>query len=231
MIAYDLHIHSALSPCAQDEMTPNNIINMSLIKELDVIALTDHNTMLQCRTCAQCAQGRIQFIYGVEIESKEGVHLLGYFRDDSSLDFMQKWLDDHRSKIPHRADYFGNQLLMNEQDEVIGTVDELLIVSCDASIDEISAVIHSAHGLCVIAHALDRASSMITQLGFIPFEFDYDAIEVHSNEQIEMILSSHPWLKNPVFFISSDAHQLIDISEPEHFIEEKVWDELWRKRL
>ncbi|MDO5479206.1 MAG: histidinol-phosphatase, partial [Clostridia bacterium] len=25
---YDLHIHSALSPCGDNDMTPNNIVNM-----------------------------------------------------------------------------------------------------------------------------------------------------------------------------------------------------------
>ena len=42
---YDLHIHSCLSPCADDSMTPHNICNMAKIKGLDLIAVTDHNSM------------------------------------------------------------------------------------------------------------------------------------------------------------------------------------------
>ena len=47
-LSYDLHIHSCLSPCGDDDMTPANIVGMAALKNLDVIAVTDHNA---CRNC------------------------------------------------------------------------------------------------------------------------------------------------------------------------------------
>jgi len=38
---YDLHLHSCLSPCGDDESTPGNIVGMAVVKGLQVIALTD----------------------------------------------------------------------------------------------------------------------------------------------------------------------------------------------
>ena len=81
MISYDLHIHSCLSPCADNDMTPNNIVNMALIKGLELIAITDHNTTLNAKVGAIVAQDKIRYLYGVEIESCEAVHLLAYFKD------------------------------------------------------------------------------------------------------------------------------------------------------
>ena len=43
-IAVDLHMHSCLSPCGDELMTPNNIVNMAKLKGLDAIAVCDHNT-------------------------------------------------------------------------------------------------------------------------------------------------------------------------------------------
>ena len=46
MLYYDFHIHSALSPCGDADMTPNNIVGMASIKGLDAIAVSDHNTVI-----------------------------------------------------------------------------------------------------------------------------------------------------------------------------------------
>ena len=48
----DLHLHSCLSPCGDEDMTPNNIVNMAKLKGLSCIALTDHNTARNCRATA-----------------------------------------------------------------------------------------------------------------------------------------------------------------------------------
>ena len=92
---YDLHIHSALSPCSDDNMTLNNIVNMAFIKGLDIIAITDHNSVRQLDKLPIVAKGKVQFIYGVEIQSREEVHVLAYFLPDAPLEPIQKFLDDY----------------------------------------------------------------------------------------------------------------------------------------
>lgn len=92
---YDLHIHSCLSPCSDDDMTIRNIIHMAMIKSLDVIAICDHNTTKQLKFAKKYAQGNIDLVYGVEVQTKDGVHILAYFTKDDQIDAFQSYLDQH----------------------------------------------------------------------------------------------------------------------------------------
>ncbi|MFR6100433.1 MAG: PHP domain-containing protein [Longibaculum sp.] len=111
---YDLHIHSALSPCSDDDMTLNNIVNMACLKELDLIAITDHNSVKQLYHLADVAQDKIRFIYGVEIQSREEIHVLAYFLDKQLLDTFQAFLDCYLIEEPNDEYYFGHQYIFNE---------------------------------------------------------------------------------------------------------------------
>ncbi len=227
---YDFHIHSCLSPCAEDEMTPNNICNMALIKGLDIIAVTDHNSTRQLRSLSKAAEETgIKLLYGTELESSEEVHVLGIFPDLEAAEAFQPWIDERMPGIPNRPDFFGNQLMMDEEDRETGREDRLLIVSLDASLQECVDAIHSHGGRAILAHVLDRANSVTQQLGFIPMDLPYDGLEIKSPDQIQRILKTHPWIKadSTHWFIDSDAHRLVDISEPENIITHNEINELW----
>ena len=56
---YDLHLHSCLSPCGSDDMTPADLAAMCALAGLDVVALTDHNTAGNCAAFCRAAQ-RVQ---------------------------------------------------------------------------------------------------------------------------------------------------------------------------
>jgi predicted metal-dependent phosphoesterase TrpH len=117
---YDLHIHSCLSPCADDDMTPNNICNMAYIKGLDVIAITDHNSCLNLPAFDVCAKNvGIKLIYGCELQTIEEVHVLGLFQTLDQAMSMQEWIDQKLKKQEFDPAYFGNELQMNEKDEVV----------------------------------------------------------------------------------------------------------------
>lgn len=69
---YDLHIHSCLSPCGDDEMTPANIAGMAAVKGLDMIAVTDHNSCKNCPAVLRAAKEYgILAIAGMEINTSE----------------------------------------------------------------------------------------------------------------------------------------------------------------
>ena len=71
---YDLHIHSVLSACADDLMTPNNIFNMANLKGLDIISVTDHNSLKQLQICQEISESYdMLFIPGVEITCSPGL--------------------------------------------------------------------------------------------------------------------------------------------------------------
>ena len=120
-------------------------------------------------------------------------------------------------------------LLMNGQDEVIGIEDNLLLVSLDATLEETVDAIHAYGGKVILAHVLDRQNSVTTQLGFIPMGLAYDGLEVKSEEQKLRVLETHPWIKeeDTYWFIDSDAHRLIDMSEADNFMRDSVFRKLW----
>lgn len=227
---YDLHMHSCLSPCAEDEMTPNNICNMALLKGLEIIAVTDHNSTRQLPAVDEAAKNcGIRLLYGTEIQTSEEVHVLGIFpKLEQSQDF-QNWIDARMPDIKNDPSFFGNQLIMNGMDEVIGTEERLLLVSLNASLEETVDAIHEYGGKVILAHVLDRANSVTTQLGFIPMGLPYDGLEIKSEEQKFRVLEKHPWIheEDTVWFVDSDAHRLIDMSEADHFMRNSVFRNLW----
>ncbi|MBQ2688588.1 MAG: PHP domain-containing protein [Solobacterium sp.] len=213
---YDLHMHSCLSPCAEDEMTPNNICNMALIKGLEVIAVTDHNSFRQLPAVDEAARkAGIRLIYGAELESSEEVHMLSFFPTLEHTIAFQKWVDDHMPVIRNREDFFGHEWILNGDDEYTETEERLLLVSLDASLAECADAVHEYGGKCVLAHVLDRKNSVTQQLGFIPPDLAYDGLEIKSPDQKERVLKMHPWIKEDsvIWLCDSDAHRLIDISE------------------
>ncbi len=225
---YDLHIHSALSACADDDMTPNNIVNMAIIKGLDIIAVCDHNSCLQQIALEKVAQGKpIQLIYGVEVNSQEEVHILCYFRKLSEIMMFEEWLKKHRPPIANRPQFFGNQLLYDENDQCIGQEEICLSLAISASVKEIILQARKNNGRCVYAHAVGKSHGIIRQLGMIPNDCPIDGIEITDSKHREMFASE----ENYLFLFNSDAHQLCDISEPVHQLTEIQWQHFWEGSL
>ena len=109
----DLHMHSCLSPCADDDMTPANICGMAYIKGLQAIALTDHNTGRNLPYMKEAAdQYGLIFMPGMEITTREEVHLLGYFRDVDTAVRVGEFFSSHLPPMKNRPDYFGHQYVM-----------------------------------------------------------------------------------------------------------------------
>lgn len=230
---YDLHIHSGLSPCANDDMSPNNIAGMAMLKGLQLIAVTDHNSLKQQRVMAAAAkQYGLSYVYGVEVQTLEEVHVLAYFKQINDAEQFQDWLAQRLLPIKNDVQYFGHQYLFDLEDQVIGNEEVLLLQSVMADIDETMMAIHEHHGLAVLAHVLDRSNSITTQLGFIPETLQFDGIEIKHPTDYQRVMAMHPWISSQVFWLcDSDAHQLVDISEAEHAVDLGVLEAVWRKYL
>ena len=227
---YDLHIHSALSPCAENEMTPNNICNMAIIKGLELIAVTDHNSVKQLPAFSVCAERLgIKALYGAELQTAEEVHILGLFKNVDDALKLQPWIDEHMPSIPNKTDFFGDEWICNEEDEFIEQEERLLLVSLTATLEETIDKIHALGGRAILAHVLDRENSVTNQLGFIPDGLKYDGLEIKSLEEIPRVLKNNPWIKEEEtnWFIDSDAHRLIDMAEPEHYMTSSTFNRLW----
>src|SRR6056297_106288 len=133
---YDVHIHSCLSPCSDNDMTPNNIVNMSLLKELDIIAITDHNTLKNCEVAMAIAQDKnILVIPGVEVQTIEEVHMVCLFRRIEDALAVDKILQEKLIKVKNKPEKFGQQYVMDANDQIIESIENLLIVSVEVTIN------------------------------------------------------------------------------------------------
>lgn len=233
---YDLHIHSALSPCSDDTMTIHNIFNMAYIKGLQLIAITDHNSLKQQAYLDQIVQnkilkGHIDFLHGVELQSLEEIHVLAYFQRGTPLKPIQQWIDQHLIQVPHQPDYYGNQYIFNEMDEIIDQEDRLLLSSLDLNIYKVVEAIHQFQGVAVLAHVLAKRYGIYEIYHDIPADLQYDALEVTCLKEYRDLKKICPHIDDEFIFINSDAHQLEDIQEPFYEIDEEQLQRLWRKAL
>ena len=213
---YDFHIHSALSPCGDNDMTPNNLINMSIIKSLDAVALTDHNACENVRAAAAVAGDKIIFIPGMEVETSEEVHIVTLFPTADAAEEMQRILVDSSPYIPNRPEIFGNQYIMDENDEICGEIDRMLVTASGLDIYTVVAAAKDLGGIAYPAH-IDRESySVLSNLGFIPPDLDISAVEITEKSRAAL---EGEYSNRYNIITSSDAHYLWDISERNHYIE------------
>ncbi len=216
---YDLHIHSALSPCGSDDMTPNNIVNMCVLKGLDIIAVTDHNSARNVEAIANLGERKgLLVVPGMEVQTKEEVHVLCYFHTlDHCYDFQAKW-EESLPKVKNRPEYFGNQLVMDEDDELVSEYPYLLLTSSSFGVEDLFRLMKH-RGIAVFAH-VDRSSfSVLSNLGFIPEMDGVNALEISNAVNPEQFLMKHPALANYCILQSSDAHYLGDIMERVNYVD------------
>ncbi|MEA4999795.1 MAG: PHP domain-containing protein [Candidatus Limiplasma sp.] len=210
MLAYcDLHIHSCLSPCANDDMTPWNIVGMAKVKGLDVIALTDHNAAdnLPQAMLAGQAYG-VSILPGMELTSREDVHLLAYFPDLAAAMDFGKRVYEHLPAIANDRKLFGNQLIIGDGDATTGQVEKLLFTATDWSADELAALVLAQGGVCVPAHINRGGNGMLSALGWMPPLPQFPVVEVY-----RAIPCAPDALRGRLVLHSSDAHRLEDIAE------------------
>ncbi len=137
-LTYDLHIHSCLSPCGDHDMTPGNIVGMSMLKGLDVIAVTDHNSCGNCEAAMKHGNDYgITVIPGMELTTREEVHVVCLFPDLSNAMAWDEFVYGQLMDIKNDEEVFGTQLLYNTEDEIIGKKDKLLINATNISFDHV----------------------------------------------------------------------------------------------
>ncbi|NLY43201.1 MAG: PHP domain-containing protein [Clostridiaceae bacterium] len=216
----DLHIHSALSPCGDEDMTPNNIVNMAALKGLDFIAVTDHNAVGNTQAIMECAQDKgIIAVPGMEVQTSEEVHVLCLFPDLESAVEIENLVQRHLPAFKNRPDIFGPQVLYNSKDEVIGYEDKLLVTATALPIHRIKYEVEKVGGVAIPAHIDKNSFSIISNLGFIPDELGFTAVEVSKRVDKKEYARQNPGIEKYRILCNSDAHYLWDISEPDEFVE------------
>ena len=201
----DLHIHTCLSPCGDLDASPNAVVRKAIEAGLDVIAVCDHNSALNCRTAvtAGACEG-IAVIAGIEVATIEEAHVLALFPElEDAEEFSRRLYELLPSGTPGRfASSHIDQVYVDTEDVILGEVDKLLVSGADISIEDVLEYVHGKNGLVIPSH-IDRPSfSIPSQLGFFP-DLGFDAVEIALAANMGMI-SGLP--RTYPVIASSDAH-------------------------
>lgn len=218
--ACDLHMHSCLSPCGDDAMTPNSIAGMAKLNGLQIVALTDHNTCGNDEAFfAACARYEIIPVAGMELTTSEDVHLLCLFRTLSEALAFSAEVDEQRIKIKNRPEIFGHQSRMDDEDEPAGEEEYLLINATSLSLEDAAALVRRHRGAAIPAHIDREANGLLAVLGDLPEEPEFPAVELRDESRFTELARTFPVLAGKRVIVSSDAHRLEDIADPGFAIE------------
>ena len=231
---YDLHIHSCLSPCGDDDNTPNNIAGMASLCGLDIVALTDHNSCKNCPAFFGAAKryGIIP-IAGMELTTSEDIHVVCLFEKLSDAMAFDSFVEKRRFLIKNRPDIFGHQTVLDENDTFLLEEEYLLTNATDISIEAVSEHVKAYGGVCYPAHIDRDANGLIAILGTLPTDGSFNFYELHDREKVSEYADRYG-IEAKHFIISSDAHYLTDIKDGENYFEldsESCCDDLIRSKL
>lgn len=223
---YDLHIHSILSPDADDLMTPNNILNMAMLKELDFISITDHNSSLQLPVIEQIASSYdFVVIPGIEVTVLEGFDVLCYFKTFEAATTLSTSLSKYLT------DDFGP---WTSDHQVITDIYDMSCDTCCKSLthtlmpyNQLVKEVQKLNGIIVLAHIKRTSKSACNKHKLTNLIFDGIEIQKYNKE---VFLEQNPNYRKYKILTSSDAHSLLEIAEKEQFIdlEEKSIDAFFK---
>ena len=217
---YDFHMHSCLSPCGDNEMTPFNLVNTAKIFGFDIIALTDHNSCRNCRAAMEAAKAAgITVVPGMELCTSEEIHVVCLFPTIESAERFSDFVHANIPPVKNRVEIFGDQLVMDSTDNVVGTEELLLNTASYFSIDEVPDLVKEYGGVCFPAHIDRHSYSILSALGDFSETLDVRAFELTMQADEDYYRNTYPATQGKILFRDSDAHYLENILLPEHTID------------
>lgn len=209
---FDLHLHSALSACAENTMSPRQIVARALDSRLDMIAVTDHNASAHAPLMARLGEeSGLVVVPGMEVTTREEVHVLALFADLAGLRAFQETVDGALPEAQNDAEHFGLQLVYDEHDEVVDVDERLRQIGTSLGIDALTERIRACGGVAIPAHVFRGRNSLTSQLGFINPDGGYDAVEVSVRTWRQQGLRLGQRVAGFPVIVGSDAHFVEDI--------------------
>ena len=209
--ACDLHMHTCLSPCAEDEMVPEAIVETALERDLDVIAICDHNSAENTAQVVLAAAGTpLLVIPGIEVTSAEEMHIALLFPTAEQALKMQEIIYAHLDKAENNAAMHGSQRVVDMHGRTVRLAEYMLTGKTSLKVTEVLQQARPLGGFAVAAHVDSPIFSVATKYGCIPAEMKFDALEVSPNAHLEKAREFFPDF--PVI-TSSDAHTLEEIGK------------------
>jgi len=210
----DLHIHSLLSPCAEVEMTPRNIVWTAEEQGIDIIAITDHNACDNVTAALEAAKGTsVTVLPGMEVETSEEIHLVVLFEKVRQLRSWEKLVQLHMSGLLNDEKHFGGQFVVDSEDNFLRSKPEMLLSALSMNIAEVTAKVVELGGICIASHVDRPTYSVLSQLGFIPPDVHLDAVEVSRRVNPADARRLLPAIGQLPVVTASDAHTIRDFIE------------------
>lgn len=215
---YDLHLHSCLSPCGSDEMTPANLAAMCALAGLQIVALTDHNTCGNCAAFCRAAQANgLTALSGMELCTQEEIHVVCLFAEPERAEDFSREIARHLPPLPNVPERFGRQLKMDDGDEILGEETAFLVGSTDIPLAQVPQLVTQWGGAAFPAH-IDRPSfSLLGVLGLWDPDLGFTAAELSHRCPPE--LAKRPDLAGLQLLTCSDAHYLDQVWGAEHTLD------------
>lgn len=211
---YDLHMHSCLSPCGSEDMTPNNLVNMAAMCGCEILALTDHNTCRNAPAAIKAGEeAGVLVIPGMELCTSEEAHVVCLFETlEGALDF-DRLVYENMPHIKNKTEIFGEQTILDKNDREIGREDNLLLVSSFIGVDQVQEKVKAFGGIAFPAHINRDSYSVVASLGTIPLEAGFTAAEITKDCDLSLWQEKVPLLKDLVVLRNSDSHYLETLAQ------------------
>jgi PHP family Zn ribbon phosphoesterase len=209
----DLHVHTVLSACAGVEMIPPLIVGRARELGLEIVAITDHNAAHNVAAVIEAAAGSgITVLPGMEVQSREEVHLICLF---DRLEQVLGWQERVFDALPNRkndASFFGAQFVVDASGGYLYTEERLLAVSAALSVEEVVGGVRALGGIVLAAH-VDRPSfSLIANLGFVPPGLAISGLELSRGADPARVSQRVPQAVGWRWIVSGDAHRLEEMT-------------------
>ncbi|MBO6062174.1 MAG: PHP domain-containing protein [Clostridia bacterium] len=207
LFTYDLHVHSCLSPCGDDDMTPCNIAGMAFLAGVRIVALTDHNS---CKNCPAffmaCEEYGVTPVAGCELTTSEEIHMVCLFEGLKQAMAFDEAIQPYRMPFPNRVEIFGDQPIMGKDDEIVGEDPWFLPAATSLTLTEAAALVAKMGGVAYPAHIDRESNGLLAILGSFPEEPVFELCEVRDKENAEKLSGGRRTV------VSSDAHRLTDFA-------------------
>jgi hypothetical protein len=205
----ELHLHTVVSPCAAVEMIPPLIVQEAVERGINLLAVTDHNTTANVEAVQKAAAGTgLTILPGMELQTSEEVHVLCLFDTLDQMAVWQTFVDARMPPLENNIEYFGEQFVVDETGEFIRRENQLLLTSAKISLSEAMAEVRQLEGLAIPAHVNRASFSLIANLGFVPFDIRFEALEISRHITPTEACQKFPQLSHYTLIQNGDVHYL-----------------------
>lgn len=190
-------------------MTPNNIANMAALSGCEIIAITDHNTCKNAASVMKAGEScGLLVLPGMELCTSEEAHVVCLFETLEGAMGFDAYIYKNMPHVKNKAEIFGEQRLLDENDELIGREENLLLVSSLIGVNEVVSLAEEYGGTAFPAHVDRDSYSVLASLGTIPPEARFAAAEVTRDCDLDKLRQQYPELSQMRIVSDSDSHYL-----------------------